>query len=168
MATQTQKKTEKEHYLEGAEREYQTTLRVIEAYPKDGLDLKPAESSMPAQKLIWMLALGKMITSAVVEGRVAMSTPPPAPDTLSGLVEGFKKAHKDQIEMVRKLDDAAYEALIEVQAGPKEFMKMRRADALWFFAMDGIHHRGQLSVYLRKSGGKVPSIYGPSGDEPWV
>jgi uncharacterized damage-inducible protein DinB len=32
---------------------------------------------------------------------------------------------------------------------------------------DQIHHRGQFSVYLRMVGGKVPSIYGPSGDEPW-
>ena len=34
-------------------------------------------------------------------------------------------------------------------------------------AKDSIHHRGQLSVYIRPAGGKVPSIYGPSGDEPW-
>jgi uncharacterized damage-inducible protein DinB len=33
--------------------------------------------------------------------------------------------------------------------------------------MDSIHHRGQMSVYLRCAGGKVPSIYGPSADEPW-
>ena len=32
---------------------------------------------------------------------------------------------------------------------------------------DQIHHRGQLSVYLRMAGGSVPSIYGPSADEPW-
>jgi len=32
---------------------------------------------------------------------------------------------------------------------------------------DQIHHRGQLSVYVRMAGGKVPSIYGPSADEPW-
>ena len=32
---------------------------------------------------------------------------------------------------------------------------------------DRIHHRGQLSVYVRMAGGKVPSIYGPSADDPW-
>jgi uncharacterized damage-inducible protein DinB len=32
---------------------------------------------------------------------------------------------------------------------------------------DTIHHRGQLSVYMRLAGARVPSIYGPSGDEPW-
>jgi uncharacterized damage-inducible protein DinB len=33
---------------------------------------------------------------------------------------------------------------------------------------DQIHHRGQFSVYLRMADGKVPSIYGPSLDEPWM
>jgi uncharacterized damage-inducible protein DinB len=35
------------------------------------------------------------------------------------------------------------------------------------FLFDAIHHRGQLTVYLRAVGGKVPDIYGGSGDEPW-
>jgi len=39
---------------------------------------------------------------------------------------------------------------------------------MWFMLLDSIHHRGQLSVYVRMAGGKVPSIYGPSADEPWV
>ena len=37
---------------------------------------------------------------------------------------------------------------------------------LWFILFDSIHHRGQLSTYLRPMGGKVPAIYGPSADEP--
>jgi uncharacterized damage-inducible protein DinB len=35
---------------------------------------------------------------------------------------------------------------------------------LWLFLFDGIHHRGQLSTYLRPMGAAVPSIYGPSAD----
>jgi uncharacterized damage-inducible protein DinB len=35
---------------------------------------------------------------------------------------------------------------------------------LWFILFDAIHHRGQLSAYIRPMGGKVPAIYGPSGD----
>jgi hypothetical protein len=37
-------------------------------------------------------------------------------------------------------------------------------ELLWFMFFDAIHHRGQLSTYIRPMGGKVPSIYGPSGD----
>lgn len=37
---------------------------------------------------------------------------------------------------------------------------------VWGFLFDAVHHRGQLSTYLRPMGGKVPSIYGPSADDP--
>ncbi len=40
------------------------------------------------------------------------------------------------------------------------------SEFLWLFLFDAVHHRGQLSTYLRPMGGKVPSIYGPSADDP--
>jgi uncharacterized damage-inducible protein DinB len=45
---------------------------------------------------------------------------------------------------------------------------MTVSDFAWFMLFDQIHHRGQLAVYVRMAGGKVPSIYGPSADEPWT
>jgi uncharacterized damage-inducible protein DinB len=39
-------------------------------------------------------------------------------------------------------------------------------DALWLELFDHIHHRGQFSVYVRLAGAKLPSIYGPTADEP--
>jgi len=56
---------------------------------------------------------------------------------------------------------------IDWMVGAGEFAKVRRGDILWMALHDMIHHRGQLSVYIRIAGGKVPSIYGPSADEPW-
>ena len=47
------------------------------------------------------------------------------------------------------------------------FRRIPVIDVLWFMLTDSIHHRGQLSVYVRMAGGRVPSIYGPSADEPW-
>jgi len=160
--------TEKDMFIMGAEREFQTTLRVLEAYPAGKLDLKPTDSSMSARDLMWLLSLGKMATEPIMAGRLAMQTPPPAPKTKEELIGAFKQAHTAQLAAVRGLSDAAFNELIDIQSGPKDFMRGRRADALWFLAMDGIHHRGQFSVYLRMAGGKVPSIYGPSGDEPWA
>jgi uncharacterized damage-inducible protein DinB len=43
-------------------------------------------------------------------------------------------------------------------------MEMPRQGLAWMLMLDAIHHRGQLSTYLRPMGGKVPSIYGPSAD----
>jgi uncharacterized damage-inducible protein DinB len=47
----------------------------------------------------------------------------------------------------------------------KEVMRMAAYDMAWAFLLDQIHHRGQLSTYLRPMGAKVPSIYGRSADE---
>lgn len=51
---------------------------------------------------------------------------------------------------------------------PKQMGDVRRGDLLQMMVMDNVHHRGQFSVYLRMAGGKVPSIYGPTADEPWM
>lgn len=53
-------------------------------------------------------------------------------------------------------------------SGPRTMADYSRLEIAWFMLYDQIHHRGQLSVYLRMSGAKVPSIYGPSLDEPWM
>jgi uncharacterized damage-inducible protein DinB len=52
--------------------------------------------------------------------------------------------------------------------GPGKTGDIPLADFVNFMTHDQIHHRGQLSVYLRMAGGKVPAIYGPSADEPWM
>jgi uncharacterized damage-inducible protein DinB len=164
----TEQMTEKDYFVMGAEREFQTTLRVFEAYPEDKLDLKPTKESMSARDQIWVMTGGKMVTDRIVEGRLAMEAPPAAPKTKAELIGAFKQAHAAQVAAVKGLSEADFNAEIEIQSGKTSFMKVRRADALWFIAMDGIHHRGQFTVYLRLAGDKVPSIYGPSGDEPWV
>ena len=53
-------------------------------------------------------------------------------------------------------------------SGPGTMGVLKVIDFLWFMLLDSIHHRGQLSVYIRPAGGKVPSIYGPTADEPWM
>jgi uncharacterized damage-inducible protein DinB len=62
---------------------------------------------------------------------------------------------------------SALQATITVPAGKGVTADVRKLDFLWLMLNDQIHHRGQLSVYTRMAGGKVPSMYGPSGDEPW-
>jgi uncharacterized damage-inducible protein DinB len=52
-----------------------------------------------------------------------------------------------------------------MMAGEKVEWETTREKMAWGFLLDLIHHRGQLSVYLRPMGGRVPPIYGPSGDE---
>jgi uncharacterized damage-inducible protein DinB len=67
------------------------------------------------------------------------------------------------------MSEQAFNAPFTILAGAGgKTNTLRRADVLWMFAMDQVHHRGQFSVYSRIAGASVPSIYGPSGDEPWA
>jgi uncharacterized damage-inducible protein DinB len=59
------------------------------------------------------------------------------------------------------------EGTVQFFVAPKQVGDIPAESFLWFMLHDQIHHRGQLSVYVRMAGGKVPSIYGPSADEPW-
>ena len=63
--------------------------------------------------------------------------------------------------------EATGEGVVKFYTGPKHVGDYRTMDFLWFLLHDQIHHRGQLSVYVRMAGGRVPSIYGPTADEPW-
>ena len=64
------------------------------------------------------------------------------------------------------MDEAAWDKPGRFVLNGETRMAMPVSGFLWMFFFDAIHHRGQLSTYIRPMGGKVPSIYGPSGDDP--
>ena len=66
------------------------------------------------------------------------------------------------MEAIKNASDEQLSQLVDF-AG----MKMPAMNVFWMMMLDSVHHRGQFSVYIRLAGGLVPSIYGPSADEPW-
>jgi uncharacterized damage-inducible protein DinB len=77
------------------------------------------------------------------------------------------RSHQEFMHALRETPDGELRSLIGVPRRPGEMSDVPRSQLLWLALMHQIDHRGQLSVYLRLAGGKVPSIYGPSADEPW-
>jgi len=67
---------------------------------------------------------------------------------------------------VAKLDDAGWDRKAQFLVDGNVAWETSLGDMLFGFLFDAIHHRGQLSSYLRPMGAKVPSIYGPSADDP--
>jgi len=157
--------TEREVFLQHFEREHQTTLKVLRAYPPNQLDFKPDPRSSSARDVIWMMVHIQKVDDLMkgkMEGQM-----PPAPRTLDELIASFESVQRELVKKVRALSEDQYHDTIRIRSGKDSSMDVRIADALWFTLMMLVHHRGQLSVYLRMAGGKVPSIYGPSADEPW-
>jgi len=79
-----------------------------------------------------------------------------------------ERQHRELVGKVQAADDRLLAKAIQMPVGPKQMGEVPTIKALWMgVVMHIVHHRGQLSVHLRMMGEKVPSIYGPSLDEPW-
>jgi uncharacterized damage-inducible protein DinB len=93
---------------------------------------------------------------------------PKAPKAWDDVLAAVEKGHKDFGDLIRSASDADLQKKVKFFVGPKQLGDIPRLDFCWSLLCDEIHHRGQFSVYLRMADGKVPSIYGPSADEPWM
>jgi uncharacterized damage-inducible protein DinB len=162
----------KERFLAVYDREHRTTMRVLRAFPADKAELRPAAMCKSARELAWMFAQERGLGTHVFGHDVfAKGGPsgklPDAPDSWDEVVEAVERTHREFGELVRAMPEAELGKTVKFFTGPKTLGDVNRMDFLWFLLHDEIHHRGQFSIYLRMAGGKVPSIYGPTADEPW-
>ena len=164
--------TPKEQFLEVYEQEHQRTMRVLHAFPADKAELRPHTLSKTARELAWVFAvergLGTMVFNDAFASGPPSGGPPQAPPSWEAVLAGVEQAHRDFGTLIRNTPEDELNRKVKFFTGPKTMGDIRRMDLLWFLLHDQIHHRGQLSIYLRMAGGKVPSIYGPTHDEPWM
>ena len=150
-------------YIKRAKVEFPVFLKVLRALPED-LSYKPHDRSPSAEQLAWtitneMKALNDVVDSGKSEWE---NTKAPSRDEMIGM---FEKWSTELLDKVAALDDAAQERNAQFLYHGQVVMERPTVEFLWDFMFDAIHHRGQLSAYLRPMGGKVPSIYGPSADD---
>jgi uncharacterized damage-inducible protein DinB len=139
-----------------------TTRRVISAAPTGQNDFAPSEKCMTAGKLLRHVAESEVFfLRGIADGEFKTGgLMPPEVDTPEGIVAWYDENEPAQLKRVSELSG---EHLI---SNIKFFMwDLPAHQFLPLSLMHAIHHRGQLSSYLRPMGGKVPSIYGPSGDD---
>ena len=159
--------TEKEQFLGALERELPTTMKVLKAFPATRADLKPHGKCKSAKDLAWMFVTEQKASEQALDGGIEFGKMAKAPETLPEVISAYEKSSKAFVERIRKTSDAELNKTVKFFVAPKQMGDLRKMDVLWFMLMDSVHHRGQFSVYLRMADGKVPSIYGPSADEPW-
>lgn len=154
------------------EKELAITRRVLERLPEDKFDWKPHEKSMPLGTLgfhvVNLLNWQKM--SFTNNGFDLASSPPPEKGGNLPNKEDLLKTFDENVEQLRAaLIHVEEESLGEpwtLQHGGHEIFTSTRADVMRTFGISHmIHHRGQLTVYLRLLDVPVPSTYGPSADE---
>lgn len=148
-------------------------MRVLRAFPAEKGGDPPFPGAKRPLELAWVFVLERQLGAVVwndafANGMPSGRTPPPPPDDWNELLARFESANRDYRNLIAGASEEDLKVKVHFMVGPKTFGEITRRDWLWFLLHDEIHHRGQLSVYLRAAGGKVPSIYGPSADEPWL
>jgi len=146
------------------EREMQTTLRVLEAVPNGHLDYRPDPKAKTGLGLVRHIALeDEWLLNCIANG--AFTAPPDDSDACgimspANAVARYKEKVPAALGRVRAMSG-------ETLASTINLFDTMKAPGVNFLAMalkHSVHHRGQLSAYLRAMGGKVPGIYGPSAD----
>jgi uncharacterized damage-inducible protein DinB len=156
----------REYYLQCFKAEKPTFLRVLRAVPPDQAAYRPHPRSASAGGLVWLLASELHDACGVVDRHEVNYVPTAEPATLDESVAAFEHNAGELEERLTTLDDAAWAKKARFLVEGNVAWETTLGEMLWGFLFDAIHHRGQLSSYLRPMGAKVPSIYGPSADDP--
>lgn len=159
----------KQQFEDVFRREHATTLKVLNAFPAEQASFKPHERSSSALQLAWTFVVENNVATAALRGPLSFGKGfPPAPATYADVLAAYQASAKELLDTLAATPDKRLQETVQFFTGPKQMGDVPVGEMLWFMLLDSIHHRGQLSVYVRLVGGKVPSIYGPSADEPWT
>lgn len=144
------------------------TLSVMRAFPSDQPEFRPHERSSTAMRLIHTFAFENygLLEGTKGDLKIPPDFPPP-PATLNEAIDAYERGAKRAIAAIEALPDSRFSETINFYIGPGKMGRIPVTEFFWNMLHDSIHHRGQLSVYVRMAGGKVPSIYGPTADVPW-
>jgi uncharacterized damage-inducible protein DinB len=138
--------------------------RVLHAMPLAQFAYSPHERSPSAAQIVWTLALEAKLCSELIDAGQGNWEPDPPPVDPETIVSAFETHSAELGERIGRLDETAWQNKTRLQVHGNLAWEAPLGDLLWQMFFDSIHHRGQLSTYIRPMGGKVPSIYGPSGD----
>ena len=173
MATQPlgRELSNREFFIQRWEQEYPAFVRVLKALPANGLDYRPHPRSRSAGELVALLVFAQQSCIQLCQSRKSLYSglhwqEPSGFGRLDEMTATYEGDHDTLASQLRALDDSAWYHQAWLVRGKEEILlKNTVGGLLWIALFDVVHHRGQLSTYIRPMGGKVPSIYGPSADE---
>lgn len=149
--------------LPSLKNEHGITMKILAALPSDKGDFRPYPLAMSAMDLAWHIASVEMFfLDAVITGAFDFSSNP-RPENLRTTADVAEWYSENFESRMAKLTAISGEQLAQII----DFGGMFQMPAVMYLNFDLhhlIHHRGQLSTYIRPMGGKVPAIYGESHD----
>lgn len=159
--------TIREFFAETVGGEKPAFIRVIEALPKDKLDYRSDPKAKTALELASLFAGEAMMLIELLKGGLVDATkgePMPKFATTEEISAAMGKAMDELKAMAEGMSEDDWIKEGKMIFDPTKPWVEPRGLMAFHILFDMIHHRGQLSTYIRPMGGKNPSIYGPSAD----
>jgi uncharacterized damage-inducible protein DinB len=163
----------REFFIRRWEQEFPGFASVIRALPPSQLAYRPHPRSRSAGELAALLvSLQQGCIDLCTSERSSFNTgmvwhPADHSTALEETIAAYELHHNRLAEKLNGLDDIAWNRQAWMVRGEQEIiLKDTVGGLLWIALFDAVHHRGQLTTYIRPMGGKVPSVYGPSADDP--
>jgi uncharacterized damage-inducible protein DinB len=158
--------TNREFFLQRRWMEAGMFQKVFEAVPGDKLDWRPEPKARTARELIGhLIGHEQDLVELLQRGEIHHRMQVPF-GNVPEAVALYRKACQDAEAGLRALGDDTWDAgKAKFIVGTNVVVEAPRRDLGWLLLCDSIHHRGQLSTYLRPMGSKVPAMYGPSADD---
>ena len=130
-------------------------------------DWKPHDKSMQMGYLALLVAdIPKWIIATIQEGEIDFAKwENYDEEAFKNIVENFDKNVEEAKKALKNISDKAMQEMFYLKSGKEELMKSSKQENISSSLNHMVHHRGQLTVYLRLNNISVPAIYGPSADE---
>lgn len=138
-----------------------TTTRNVIARIPEGPAYRPDPKSRTAREIAWQIVCEEKLLIEALENGKAEWAPAPEPATMKEVLETYEKQSGEIAGRWTELPAARWDGTLEFFGSERPAAPMA-----WGFLFDIVHHRGQITTYLRPMGSTVPQIYGPSADEP--
>jgi len=140
--------------------ESKTTRNVLARIPESSA-YRPDPRSRTAQEIAWQIVCEeKMLIDALESGKAEWA-PPPMPDSMRDVLAEYERQSAEVSRRWDALPHSKWDGSLEFFGSERPASPMA-----WSFLFDIVHHRGQITTYLRPMGSTMPQIYGPSADEP--
>lgn len=152
-------------FLKFWDKEAAATRKVMSRIPQERSDYRPDPKARTAREIAWLIVREEIaLADGLKKGRFEW-TEVPTPPTVQEILDTYDRHHDAVTRTMKDLDGSSWARQVPFVYEGREIMSETGIGSAWGFLFDIIHHRGQLSTYLRPMGSTVPAIYGPSADE---
>ncbi len=154
-------------YARELQAEYTATKKCLEKIPDNLYSFKPHPKSMELGYLALLVAeIPLWIVHIIKEGVIDFATYKQFQlSTSAALLQHYEDSFKSAVQTLQQVTDDKLEGQFILQNNGQQLMSSPKKESIGSSINHWVHHRGQLTVYMRLNDIPVPSIYGPSADE---